>query len=360
MRRINNIVEQIKITGGYFSLFKIFLLLFSFIYLQKNIYAGEDKYIPDVPQYNVLTLRDEWFDEERNRIIPVKIYYPDNSELNPVIIFSHGLGGSRETYSYLGNYWASRGYVCVHPQHLGSDTTLLANSKGILRKLKSLKEAALNPENFSNRPKDIDFTIDKLTELSKDSSSLLFEIMDLKNIGIGGHSFGAYTVMAIAGQAIGTENSLKYYGPDPRVKAGIAMSSDAALTEDLDKAYERIRIPIFHMTGTDDELRTANRLEEDAIIGNTTAEERRSAFDHTHNAPAYLLIFNEGDHRLFSGVKRKWGDEKHGEEYRKIISIASTAFWDANLKGNKSAKDWLEGKDFTELLGNAGTFEMKP
>jgi predicted dienelactone hydrolase len=40
----------------------------------------------------------------------------------PVIVFSHGLGGSREGYKYLGRHWASYGYVAVHVEHLGSDT----------------------------------------------------------------------------------------------------------------------------------------------------------------------------------------------------------------------------------------------
>ena len=44
----------------------------------------------------------------------------------PVVLFSHGLGGSREGYGYLGSYWAAHGYVAVHLQHIGSDETMLA------------------------------------------------------------------------------------------------------------------------------------------------------------------------------------------------------------------------------------------
>ena len=50
----------------------------------------------------------------------------------PVIIFSHGLGGSRDGYEYLGRHWASHGYVSVHSTHIGSDTSAL---KGTLRPL---------------------------------------------------------------------------------------------------------------------------------------------------------------------------------------------------------------------------------
>src|SRR5271170_3301939 len=73
-------------------------------------------------RYSVEVLRYEWFDASRNRKVPVKIYYPNTSDgVFPVIIFSHGLGGSREGYEYLGRHWAACGYVSVHVQHLGSD-----------------------------------------------------------------------------------------------------------------------------------------------------------------------------------------------------------------------------------------------
>src|SRR4051812_27891204 len=69
--------------------------------------------------------RAEWRDVKRDRAVPVKIYYPKEIAAPcPVVVFSHGLGGSREGYEYLGNYWASRGYVSVHLQHIGSDSAV--------------------------------------------------------------------------------------------------------------------------------------------------------------------------------------------------------------------------------------------
>ena len=70
-------------------------------------------------------LRDEWKDTTRDRELPVKIYYPQGGAGPlPVIIVSHGLGGSRDGYEYLGRHWASYGYVSVHVQHKGSDTSV--------------------------------------------------------------------------------------------------------------------------------------------------------------------------------------------------------------------------------------------
>ena len=44
----------------------------------------------------------------------------------PVVVFSHGMGGSRRGYSYLGSYWAAHGFVAMHVQHIGSDRRLWA------------------------------------------------------------------------------------------------------------------------------------------------------------------------------------------------------------------------------------------
>ena len=49
--------------------------------------------------YFVETIKYEWQDAKRNRPVPVKIYHPvTEGESLPVIIFSHGLGGSRDGY----------------------------------------------------------------------------------------------------------------------------------------------------------------------------------------------------------------------------------------------------------------------
>src|SRR5574343_2018349 len=69
----------------------------------------------------------DWIDNERRREVQAKLYMPRSaSPENPVplIVFSHGLGGSREGYSYLGASWAAQGYASLHLQHAGSDRRL--------------------------------------------------------------------------------------------------------------------------------------------------------------------------------------------------------------------------------------------
>jgi len=68
----------------------------------------------------------DWVDEARRRPVPVRLYLPnqDPSKQAPLVVFSHGLGGSRNGYSYFGSYLAQHGVASLHLQHVGSDRSL--------------------------------------------------------------------------------------------------------------------------------------------------------------------------------------------------------------------------------------------
>jgi predicted dienelactone hydrolase len=290
--------------------------------------------------------------------VPVKIYYPvspaDGSRpAFPVIIFSHGLGGSRDGYGYLGQHWASCGYVSVHVQHLGSDTEALRGA----RPMQNFKNIASNPANAINRPLDITFAIDRLTELNGVPSFPLAGRLNLAQLGVAGHSFGAFTTMAVAGARIPVLGAEPRF-LDPRIKAAIAMSTPANPNSDTDAAFDGVRIPVFHMTGTADGLSRASKATGDAIVGDTTPAQRLLPYKHTRGAPAYLLVFAGGDHMVFSG--RLVGSRPTDKVFEASVCRGSTAFWDAWLKGDVSAKHWLGDGGFASAVGKAGTFEHKP
>ncbi|HWX21114.1 MAG TPA: hypothetical protein VN578_14530 [Candidatus Binatia bacterium] len=52
-------------------------------------------------------------DVTRHRGIPLRVYLPVKAASAPVVLFSHGLGGSRTGSAFLGEHWAARGYVAV-------------------------------------------------------------------------------------------------------------------------------------------------------------------------------------------------------------------------------------------------------
>lgn len=305
------------------------------------------KYWPGSGPSAVEVARYDWQDAKRDRKVPVKIYFPKTGDGPfPVIIFSHGLGGTREGYEYLGRHWASQGYVSVHLQHPGSDDAVWRNAAATDR-MSAMHRAAANPDNAINRPLDVSFAIDQLEKLNQEPSPF-WKKLDLDRIGVAGHSFGAFTTLAIAGQifapGLGRQSSLA----DPRIKAAVPMSAPVpANRRRLDETYANIKIPCLHMTGTKDS----------SPIGDTKPEERRLPFEHSNGSDQFLITFEDGDHGIFSGRGRLLANAKDAA-FQKLICASSTAFWDAYLRSDAKAKAWLVD-DFRIVLGQDGILELK-
>lgn len=297
---------------------------------------------------DVTTIRQTWHDAARSRDVPVLIYLPAGTAAEPAIVFSHGLGGSRDGYRYLGKYWAEHGFASVHLQHLGSDTAVWAEAKG--NPMTALRAAAANPLNAINRCKDVSFAIDQLTALNADPHSPLHGRIDIHHLGMAGHSFGAYTTMAIAGRsAVGAGKSISL--ADPRILAAVAMSEPAVKNPaNATAAYDPVHIPVFELTGTKD----------DSPIGETRAADRRIGFDHLVHAPAYLAIFNGGDHMLFSGRERFGRAFPNDDRDHTLIQQTTTEFFDAYLRNDAAAQAKFQNGGIAKELGDAASFEAKP
>lgn len=233
----------------------------------------------------------EWRDARRDRVVPVRIYLDRNREKpRPVMIFSHGLGGSREGYEYLAEFWSKAGWLVVMVEHQGSNRDVLRSAMPMA----AMRRAAADPANAVNRPKDISFVIDMLAQLNQ-AEGTWQGWFDLKQIGVGGHSFGAYTAQAIAGMNLALPDGTRVSFADPRVKAALVLSPTAGRRQMLrgDQALADMKIPCFFLTGTKD----------DSPINDTSAAERRWVFDHARNT-RFLLTFIGGDHMVFSGRRR--------------------------------------------------------
>jgi len=294
-------------------------------------------------------LRPEWTDSARDRAVPVKIYYPEEPRGPfPVIVFSHGLGGTRDTYEYLGSHWASHGYVAVHLQHRGSDDAVWREST---EPGPAMARSAMNPRNALDRALDVHFALDQLALLAQQASSPLAGRLDLARVGVAGHSFGAWTTLAVAGQAM-PRSGAKFL--DPRVKAAIAMSAPTppalAMGADATSIYGGIRIPILHMTGTEDAIPRPKR---------GSPADRRIPYDHISKADQYLVTFQGGDHMIFSG--RSLGGERAARdaEFQALIRWGTTVFWDAYLKDDAASKAWLTEGGFAAALGKDAKLEEK-
>ncbi len=98
---------------------------------------------------------------------------------------------------------------------------------------------------------------------------------------------------------------------------------------------------------------------DDSPLGDTAANERRIPFDHIRGADQYLVTFTGGDHMIFSGRERLSGGSKDAA-FQALILAATTAFWDAYLKGDQPAKAFLVGDGFVKALDGEGTLERRP
>ena len=76
-----------------------------------------------------------------------------------MVVFSHGIGGSKDGYSYLGRYFAAHGYASLHVQHVGSDRQIWRGNP--LALVSRLSDAAQDTEAL-NRVKDVKFALDRL------------------------------------------------------------------------------------------------------------------------------------------------------------------------------------------------------
>jgi predicted dienelactone hydrolase len=294
----------------------------------------------------VVSTKHDWVDSKRTRPVPAKIYAPrDGKGPFPVIVFSHGLGGSRDGYEYLGRHWASYGYVSVHVQHKGTDSGLWMDAKDAVT---AMRQAVADPRHAVDRPLDVHFAIDQLEKLNRDGGSVLMARLDLDRLGVAGHSYGAYTALVAAGRVLVGPDGRTLDLRDRRIRACVAMSSPSGDADAVRKSYETFVVPCLHMTGTDDK----------SPIGLTTVAQRRVPFDCIDKADQYLIIFAGGDHMVFSGTRRR-GAGANDPVIHSLILVSSTAFWDAYLKGEARAKAWLAQGDFERLLGKNGTFEKK-
>lgn len=104
----------------------------------------------------------DWLDSQRQRQVPAKLYLPAaKASLGsmPLVVFSHGIGGSRDGYSYLGRYLAAHGYGSLHVQHVGSDRQLWFGNPLVLPA--RLSDAAHASEAI-HRVQDLRFSLDQV------------------------------------------------------------------------------------------------------------------------------------------------------------------------------------------------------
>jgi len=293
----------------------------------------------------------EWVDADRDgRAIPYKIYVPITAKgPRPVVIFSHGLGGSREGAAYLGEHLASWGYVAVHIQHPGSDRSVWEGMTDPREIIRALTAATRDLSVLKGRFEDVPSAVDHLIEMN--ASGPLAGRLDIDRIGMSGHSFGAVSTLTAAGMKLGRRGITEY--AEPRFKAFIAYSPNKPMgARNLDDAFSLLSRPMLHFTGTND----MSPLDKDQ-----PASDRQIPFRHITVPNQYLVVLNGGDHMVFGGEGSKRGgrDTSRDDTFHRLIREMSVAFWDAYLMDDPAAKAWLRDGNAAAELSNNAFYEMR-
>jgi dienelactone hydrolase len=235
----------------------------------------------------------DWFDEARQRAVPVRLYWPEGAGPVPLVVVSHGIGGSRQGYSYLGEHFAANGMASLHLQHVGSDRSLWAGNPISL--VGRLQDAAQEREALE-RVKDLSFALDRLLADERFGARI-----DRARIAAAGHSYGANTVMLAAGarvQRAGRPLELR----DPRVRAAVLLSAPPFYGEENPKAIlQSITLPTLHVTATGDIIRIPGYY--------SPASDRISVFEAVGSPVKALAVFEGGSHSIFTNRAGTGGAE---------------------------------------------------
>ena len=260
------------------------------------------------------------------------------------MLFSHGLGGTREAATYLGNYWAAHGYVAVFLQHAGSDDGVWKNLPP--RQRMAAMQQAANFDNFLLRVRDVAAVLDQLEIWNRQTGNPLAGRLDMTRIGMAGHSFGAVTTQAVSGQ---TANFGAGFA-DKRIKAALILSPSAPANVKPKQAFSAVQIPWLLMTGT---------LDKSEIRG-FDADSRLKVFPALPaDGQKYQLILDKAEHSAFIDAPMRRDTGPRNPNHHRAIEAISTAFWDAYLKNDGSAKTWINGGKVRAVLEAGDAWELK-
>ncbi len=264
-------------------------------------------------------------DPARNgRPLPVKLRLPVGDGPWPWVIHSHGLGGSRDGAAAWGSAWAGAGVAVLHVQHPGSDRDTLRGGLQALR-------AAANGEQLLARVGDVAFVLDETARRARSGSP--WAQLRVDAVGVSGHSFGAHTVQAVAGQRFAAAGATATPG-DPRPRAFVAFSPSpggrAEARNDARRAFDGVARPFFSLTGSLDADPLASRGQE-----RDDGHYRTQVYEGLPAGAKALLWLEGADHFSFGGgtgmssqaLRRRDAAVLAAESAHQALIAGLTALW---------------------------------
>lgn len=288
-------------------------------------------------------------DTSRSRDIPIKVHYPTERGEFPAIIISHGAGGNWDTHFALAHHLATHGYIVFCLEHVGSNTKML---KRTIRIFKNLNEMIHDGNEVLGRPKDISFAISQVIKWNESNETLKNKI-DIQNIGVLGHSFGAFTSMVIGGMKPALDwleprsnygNGLGQDMKDKRVKACVALSPQGVGEPFFIKeSFYSLSIPLLGISGTDDKQQ-----------GGIPPINRYNAFDFWSSTGNNIFVWLSNAHHLdftdSEGGETQGMKSKNRKQVQKVVRAATLLFFNQHLKNDSAAKTLINTNELKPYL----------
>jgi predicted dienelactone hydrolase len=252
--------------------------------------------------------------------LPVRVHYPAGAtNLLPVIVFSHGVGGSRLGYGYLGRFWASHGYVSIHPSHreqFQAQVYEVENPSPALRL--AMNAAIADAANWEARPRDIARAIDGLGALEASIPALQGRL-DPARIGVAGHSYGAYTTLLCAGARVQAGLEERDF-TEPRASAFAALSPPGNGARGLsERSWRSLHRPLLCVSGT-----------RDSGVQGEPPDWREDAHRGMPEGNKTLIVLDGAAHSTFAGGQPR---NPAPAPLLQDIEVATLWFWNRHLKG---------------------------
>lgn len=272
---------------------------------------------------------NDWLDTGRDRTLPLRLRWPAGDGPCALVVHSHGLGGNREGGDVWGEAWRQAGIAVLHVQHPGSDTALLRNGLSALR-------SAASAAQLRARVADMQFVVDEITRRVQAREGP-WSRLRLDAIGASGHSFGAVTVQALAGQRFPVATTAI---AEPRFKAFVAFSPSPGQGMAVAESFAAVARPFLAITGSHDT---------DPLGRGLTAEGRASVYDGLPRGQRALLWLDGADHMSFGGnaaqrlraraglLRREPLAAEREPQHHRLIAAISSLWWRAKLLDDPQA-----------------------
>jgi alpha-beta hydrolase superfamily lysophospholipase len=240
-------------------------------------------------------LRSLKLNRDGDRPLAVSVWYPAATDTTrdaepapdrcPVVLFSHGLGGSPRDYAPLLEGWAAAGFVVAAPAYPFT-------SRGAAR---------LDVFDVLNQPADASYVLTELLALDAEPGDPLYGRLDATRVAAAGHSAGGITTLGLFTVA-----------RDERLAAGIVLAGGAL---GIPVPYAGPAVPLLFVHGG-----------RDNVVAYAAG---RAAFDAVP-WPKAMLSLPRADHGRAL--------QRAGDPAFRVVSTATADFLRWSLCGDQAAR----------------------